>query len=100
MRERETDMPKTKPLTLPSGLEEFNDEYSNFDHVMPDGAEEVLRTGKVSMTHPGWDHYGTIWYADGQFHEAVMRYRAHVATISADTLQGVINGVNEKYGHA
>lgn len=86
-------------LREPEGLEETEFNYSNFDHEMPSQADKVLRDGKHYMEHHAWDHCGMIWFADGKFHERVMRYRAHVATISADSLREVIDQVNDEYGH-
>lgn len=88
----------TDLLKEPSDLEEAAESYSNFDHAIPHGAEDLLRNGKHWMQHCAWDHWGAIWFADGQFHERVMRYCAHVATISASTLDELVYAVNEEYG--
>lgn len=86
-------------LKEPDDLEEADFDYSNFDHVMPADAEKLLRDGKHWMAHTAWDHWGAVWFADGKFHERVMRYSAHVATLSADSLRELIGDVNDQFGH-
>lgn len=82
----------------PDNLEGLEETYSNFDCEMPDGVEAALRTGKVSMDHPAWDHWGVVWFADGRFHEMVKQYQAHVETVSADRLDDLVREVNDRYG--
>ena len=89
----------TEKLTLPDGLEDLGDMYSNFDHILKDGAESALRAGDNYFTHPAWDHYGFVWFADDKFHEMVKQHRIHVATISNESLEEVIAEVNDTYGH-
>ena len=86
-------------LTPPTNLEEFANGYSNFDGIEPDDAEEALKTGKFFISHPAWDHHGTMWFADGEFHEAVKQYRTHVGTISADSLHALFEAVNDSFGY-
>jgi len=82
----------------PDDLEEASFDFSNFDYEMPSEADSVLRAGKHWMAHTAWDHWGAIWFAEGQFHERVMRYGAHVATVSSPDLMGVIRTANGMYG--
>lgn len=86
-------------LREPDAIEVADIEISNFDHSVPDEAERVLRGGKA-IEHPAWDHWGLIWFSGGQFHERVMRYNAHVATISADSLADLLEEVNDRFGYA
>lgn len=72
--------------------------YSNSDHEMPEEAAKELRKGTHWMPHYAWDHYGYVWFEDGKFHEKVMRYQAHVDTISGKSLRAVIDSVNRSYG--
>lgn len=85
-------------MTEPDGLEEAPFEYSNFDHAIPVEADELLRKGAHWMQHCAWGHWGAIWFAEGKFHERVMRYSSHVETMSASSLRDLINDVNAEYG--
>ena len=83
----------------PEGWEPLEHTISNFDGgKVADGIEERLRAGGCYAEHPAWDHWGAIWFADGQFHERVMQYRAHVATVSNDNLTELVRKVNDTYG--
>ena len=86
-------------LVLPEHLEEFEGHYSNFDHEMPQGANEALRSGEFYIEHSAYGHWGTIWFQNGKFHEMVNRYTVHVATISADSIEEVIEDVNDRFGY-
>ncbi len=86
-------------LTEPDGLEEINETISNSDGAkIREDMESLLKAGTHWVSHCAWDHWGAIWYAHGQFHERVMRYGAHIATISDQTLSGVVDEVNERFG--
>lgn len=82
----------------PEGLEELNVGYSNFNHELIEGIEEKLKAGNTWCDHAAWDHWGAIWYEDKEFHERVMVYQAHVATVSGETLKQVVDTVNERFG--
>ena len=82
----------------PNDVTVLSDSYSNFDCEVPKDAEEKLRTGSFAVEHPAWDHWGCMWFADGKFHERVMVYHSHVATVSGDTLKEVFSEVNDQFG--
>ena len=86
-------------LTLPEHLKEFEEHYSNFDHQMPIGVNKALQDEKFYMKHTAWDHWGTVWFHCGKFHEQVDQYKIHIATISEDTIEEVIEEVNSRYGY-
>ena len=88
----------TEKLTMPDGLEDIGDMYSNFDHILQNGAEEAVQEGDKYFTHPAWNHYGYVWFADGMFHEMVKQRGTHVATISDESLKQVLAEVNDTYG--
>ena len=57
-----------------------------------------MKNGEGWCSHPAWDHWGSIWFEDGQFHEEVMVYGSVKKVISADTIEEVFNLVNEEFG--
>jgi hypothetical protein len=90
----------TTPKTLDDvrAIEYCGLDYSNCDHVLPDGLEEALRAGKRGE-HPAWEHFGHLWFEDGKFYEMVMRYRSVVGVYGADSLRELIDDVNERWGN-
>ena len=66
---------------------------------MPEGAEKALRSLVFGLEHPAWDHWGFVWFQDGKFYEMVRQYHVHVATISGDSLEKVIEEVNDRFGN-
>ncbi len=72
--------------------------YCNLDHTFEKGAEEKLRDGEV-LQHSALDFCGTVWFADGQFHNEIWVYHSRVKVVSADTLPAVIEAVNEEFGY-
>ena len=86
-------------LTLPNDRECLKEHVSNFDHEIPAGLSDELKNNYVFAEHCGWNFFGKIWFADGEFHEQVMRYCSHVATLSAPTLKELVEKVNDEYGY-
>ncbi len=84
--------------TIPEGLEQLSINFSNFDHEISDGIEEKLKANNTWCEHAAWDHWGAIWFEDNEFHEKVMCYGSHVATVSGETFKQVVDAVNEQFG--
>ncbi len=78
-------------------LPESEFSMSNCFQTIDDGMEDDLRNGMRSA-HAGWHFHGEVWFEDGQFHEAVRQYHNHVDTKSADSLEELMNDVNDAYG--
>ena len=77
--------------------ETTGDCYSNLDHKIEDDAEERLRNSEV-LSHAAWDHYGKVWFENGQFHEEVWVYGSRIAVISDDNLLNLMVAVNAEHG--
>ena len=71
--------------------------YSNFDRAWDDGAKERVEAG-VRVTHSAWNFNGTIWKADGLYHEEVCRFGAVVAVHTNTDLEELVREVNDEYG--
>ena len=82
------------------GMEETNLEMSNFDSVIDDGLEELLRQNPntVCSTHSGWNFNGKVWFDGTVFCEEVWQYHQKVDFVSAPTLRELMHSVNDKYG--
>ena len=74
---------------------------SNFDGMVDNGMAEALivEPGQVFGRHHGWDFTGRVYFHDGKFHEQVWVYGSPRETISADTLEELMQEVNSKYGY-
>ena len=88
-----------KLLKRPNELEESEPHMSNCDGSIDGGFEENLKTQKFYGQHAAWDFCGCAWYDGKKFHEEVWMYHSHVDTISADTLQELMESVNDEYGY-
>ena len=89
----------SKLLKLPAKLEESSPHMSNMDHRIDEGFEDNLRTKKFYGQHAAYDFCGYVWFDGKKFHEEVWVYNSHVNTISADSLQEIMEDVNEQYGY-
>ena len=87
-----------KKLDMESYTEIDSELMSNFDHVICQGAEELLRAGKVYAGYPGLNFYGIVWHEDGKFYCEIWQYHRHINTISGNSLQEIMNTASEYYG--
>lgn len=71
---------------------------SNFDCVIPDGAEEFLRNNKAWVDYCAWEFFAKVWFEDGKFYSEVMRYCSHIDTVEADTLHELFTETNNRHG--
>jgi len=84
----------------PEHLEEWPEEYSNFDHTPPgEDAIEALKAGTHYVAHPAWDHWGAIWFKDGKFIEETKAYQSIVGTYTGDSINSVYEQANEAHGN-
>ena len=80
-------------------LEEGDPIYSNFDHKFMLTEEDVKNSNKYHA-HYAWDFMGKVWYdkAYGGFKEEIWLYHRQREVLEAETLEELIEKVNEKYG--
>ena len=72
---------------------------SNCDHSIDDGLDEALRADPTVCAHyAGWNFSGSVWFKDGKFHCEVMCYHQVQETITADTLEDIMQEVSDQYG--
>jgi hypothetical protein len=71
---------------------------TNFDGGIEPDAEARLKAGDCLGGYAAWNFHGHVWWEDGQFHCMVHQYRAHVATLSADSLAGIMKQACELFG--
>jgi hypothetical protein len=72
---------------------------SNFDHEVNRDVEFTLRTNESTYAgYPAWNFYGSVWYEDSMFHCEIMVYGSYRETISAETLEEIMEIASNKYG--
>jgi hypothetical protein len=88
----------TELLACPEWLPRCEEHMSNCDHKIDEGMEEKLRSGQFLGSHAAWDFWGDVWFQNEQFHERVKRYRVIQGVYSADSLEELMEKVNNKFG--
>ena len=83
---------------LPEHFEEIKLGLSNFDHTIDPGLKDELRNNPVFGQHSAWEFCGYVYFLNGQFHEDVWRLKLFQETISADSLEELMEKVNERWG--
>lgn len=89
-------------LKRPEHFEELeNAVMTNCDHSIDHGIAEQLKTGDFFAQYAGWNFCGYVWYGRdaGQWNCEVWQYHSHMDTVTADTLEAIMEQVCEKYGH-
>ena len=86
---------KEADLSLPN----IGDVMSNFDHEVDAEQAARLREGDCIGQYPAWNFFGYVWFEDGEFHCMVKQYRVHVATLSASTLEELMEDASNRYGN-
>lgn len=71
---------------------------SNFDHEVNQQMAQRLRHDQVTARYPAWNFFAHCWFADDQFHAAVLVYHEHVGSFSADTPEELMKAVSDAYG--
>lgn len=86
-------------ISVIEDYEEIDLKMSNFGHTIDKGFADTLkqRSG-VFGRHYGWEFNGRVWFERGQFHEEVWRYHSPREVILANTLEELMEKVNDKYG--
>ena len=83
--------------TIPDGFESVGVIMSNFNEEIEDNAEGQLKAGGVYGEYPGWSFYAFVWW-DSKFKAMIKQYKVHVNTISADSLQEIMDIARQYYG--
>src|ERR1051326_4547734 len=86
-------------MTLPDPYKDIGYIMSNLDHsIDTDLAEQLMADSTVCAGHSASMHYGYVWFEEDRWHEQVWQYGAPLGVYSADTLQGLMDTVNIRYG--
>lgn len=85
----------------PIKMKNIDQDISNFDHEIPEGLEEKLKSGDFYCDYPAWNFHGTVFYNQEKklFQCEVMQYQSHVDTIVAPSLKEIMKLASDKYGY-
>ncbi len=92
-------MQSTIEKDMPCPETEIKLGMSNLDHEIDPGFAEALKKNQVFGIHSAWNFCGDVWWNGEQFVENVWRFHSIVDTIKADTLQELMEFVNDGYGY-
>jgi hypothetical protein len=71
---------------------------TNLNGTIDRNKEREIRAGGCCGQHAARDFCGEVWFQGGQYHEEVWRHHVHIDTLSADTLEDLMQLVNDKWG--
>lgn len=84
--------------SLPKELKSIGVVMSNFDHQIILGTEEKLREGGVFGEYTARNFWAAVWSSNPGFSCVIRRYHAHIDTITAGTLEEIMEIASERYG--
>ena len=71
---------------------------SNFEHTIDKEIEQKIKVQKLYAQYTGWDFYGYVWYDNNKWNCEVWQYGSHDDTVTADTLEEIMEEVSMGYG--
>lgn len=86
-------------IRIPEDFDDFGDAVmSNFDHEINNEIAEKIKGKKYFSQYAGWNFCGYCWWQAGKWHCEIHVYRCYQKTISATTLQEIMDEVCDEYG--
>lgn len=92
----------TELITCPENFEAWPEGVmSNFDHEINESVATAIKGQPFFAQYAGWNFCGEVWWdaAAELWCCEVWQYHTHVATISADTLEEIMEEVSDRYGY-
>ena len=85
---------------LPDGLESIGVIMRNLCHHIERGAEDRLKSEKVSGEYTAWNFHARVWWDSDLklFKAAIKQYRKHIDTLEGTSLQDIMSKACELYG--
>ena len=89
-------------IRLPESFKELEGEeiMSNCDGLINRDTEKGIKDKPLFSSYPGWNFCGKVWWQDNRWFCEVWQYKAWTETISADTLEDIMEKVSDEYGHS
>lgn len=90
---------KSKLLKKPDDFKVYPDTLiSNFNHSIDKEVEQISKGQKLYAQYTAWDFQGYIWFHSGKWNCEVWKYNSHVDTVTALTLEDIMEEISNKYG--
>lgn len=89
-------------LKIPGNYKEYSEAVmSNFDHEINESIAKKLKKENIYSQYAGWNFCGYVWWNRKikKWCCEVWQYRSHVETITANTLNEIMEDVSNKYGN-
>ena len=83
---------------IPKNFIETDLHMSNFDHSIDKGLNEKLKSGPFYADYAAWNFHGDVWFQNEKFYCKIMRYKLHINTITADSLEDIMKIASDKHG--
>lgn len=75
------------------------DVMSNYDHEINRERAEALKAQPGDIApYPGWNFFGKVYFESDRYHCAVWVYGSQMATVSADSLEEIMETVCDEWG--
>jgi len=73
----------------------------NLDHsIEPEIKDKLIEgEGLIFCEHTAWNFWGAVWFQNKKFHEEVRVYHSIIKTISCDSLEELMEEVNDEFGY-
>jgi len=90
-----------EPLGPPETWTKLSDlRMSNDDHRIDLGLDAALRRGGVWAEYTAWHFFGEVWFDGTWFHVRIWQHSVPIATLTADSLDLLMDLACECYGRA
>lgn len=96
MTQQQSEAP-SDTLTVPADAKYIGTLMRNLDREVDGAVADKLRTGNYEAAYAAWNFFGHVWW-DGAYHCQIMRYHAHIATITADTPEELMEECSNWFG--
>jgi hypothetical protein len=91
-------MTKEILIECPKNYKRIETVMTNFDHTIDRKIEKKLKKQKSFSGYAGYNFYGYVWWDKNKWSCEVWRYNSHVETVSADSLEEIMQQVSNEYG--
>jgi len=59
----------------------------------------IAGEGLIFCEHTAWNFWGAVWFKDNKFHEEIMIYKSVRKIVSCDSLEELMEEVNDEFGY-
>lgn len=95
-------MEKLEEIRLPKNFVKYDGEeiMSNYDYLIIEETAEAIKGKELYSHYAGWNFNGQVWWENDLWHCEVWCYGSYQQTVSAETLNKIMNNACSIYGDA